>query len=60
MASLEDEQDVAASKMAAAEARADKAEFDEAKKDTVSVLQGDEAQDEKYMELINAVKTRKV
>lgn len=56
MASLEDEQDVEASKKAAAEARADRAEFDEARRDVVvSCLGGDEVQDEKYIELINQV-----
>ncbi|PAV64012.1 hypothetical protein WR25_04929 [Diploscapter pachys] len=58
MASLEDEQDVAAAKIATAEAGADKAEFDEAAKAAPVSLLGsiDEAADEKYIELINQLK----
>ena len=55
MAALEDEQDVAASKMAAAEAKADRAEFDEAKKETTTSLIGTDEADDKYLELINQV-----
>uniref|UniRef100_A0A1I7XQP6 Helicase ATP-binding domain-containing protein n=1 Tax=Heterorhabditis bacteriophora TaxID=37862 RepID=A0A1I7XQP6_HETBA len=56
MASLEDEQDVAAAKMARAEARADRAEFDEGRAIQISQFNGDDSPDEKYMELISQLK----
>ena len=55
MASLEDEQDVAATQLAAAEAKADKAEFDDAKKDNALELYIGESQHEKDVELIDQV-----
>ncbi|CAI4229134.1 unnamed protein product [Auanema sp. JU1783] len=54
MSSLEDEQDVAAAKMASAEAKLDSAEFDE--KLPTNNLAGPEDSDDKYIELINQLK----
>ncbi|CAI2349451.1 unnamed protein product [Caenorhabditis sp. 36 PRJEB53466] len=57
MAKCEDEVDVNAAKVAAAEARVDVAEFDEnAKAPTSNLAGGDEETDEKYMELIQQLK----
>lgn len=54
MASLEDEQDVAAARLVKAETRADKAEFDDSAA-RVDRAAEDEPADEKYLELIQQV-----
>ncbi|CAD6187908.1 unnamed protein product [Caenorhabditis auriculariae] len=56
LAKLEDDVDVVATKNATAEARVDKAEFEESAKLPVSHLSSDEPLDEKYMDLIGQLK----